>query len=192
MLSRSEQPQVTQIPYSRLNSEIRDTLKQALDGKEISSKQATSLFNAKGQDQQALLDVADKVRHNLCGDKASFVITRNINFTNVCYMVCKFCNFAKPIKHKDAEFISLEEVADRAQQAWDRGATEVCIQGGLHPQISAYPKCIFTPFHLLKFGTVHVVPRWDTKNFYKISNYVVWTQCQVQLLRFWMLKFVSN
>ncbi|RSD32900.1 5-amino-6-(D-ribitylamino)uracil--L-tyrosine 4-hydroxyphenyl transferase CofH [Vibrio pectenicida] len=137
MLSRSEQPQVTQIPYSRLNSEIRDTLKQALDGKEISSKQATSLFNAKGQDQQALLDVADKVRQNLCGDKASFVITRNINFTNVCYMGCKFCNFAKPIKHKDAEFISLEEVADRAQQAWDRGATEVCIQGGLHPQISA-------------------------------------------------------
>lgn len=136
MLSRSDQPKVTPIPYRHLNPEIRDILKLALDGKEISSQQAIRLFSAEGQDQQALLNAADQVRQNLCGDRASFVITRNINFTNVCYMGCKFCNFAKPVKHKEAEFLSLAEIADRAQQAWDRGATEVCIQGGLHPQIS--------------------------------------------------------
>ncbi|MDG3087772.1 5-amino-6-(D-ribitylamino)uracil--L-tyrosine 4-hydroxyphenyl transferase CofH [Vibrio hannami] len=137
MLSRNDNSKVTPIQFGRLNPEIRDTLKQALEGKEISAKQATTLFSAQGQDYQALLNVADQVRQNLCGDKASFVITRNINFTNVCYMGCKFCNFAKPIKHEDAEFLSLEEISNRAQEAWDRGATEVCIQGGLHPKMSA-------------------------------------------------------
>ncbi|WP_341661029.1 5-amino-6-(D-ribitylamino)uracil--L-tyrosine 4-hydroxyphenyl transferase CofH [Vibrio sp.] len=137
MLSRSDQPTATHIPFSQLSPEIRDILRRALDGKEISAKQAINLFNAQGRDQQALLDVADQVRQNLCGDRGSFVITRNINFTNVCYMGCKFCNFAKPIKHKEAELLSLDEIAERAQQAWDRGATEVCIQGGLHPQIGA-------------------------------------------------------
>src|SRR5699024_11669850 len=65
----------------------------------------------------------------------SFVITRNINFTNVCYMGCRFCNFAKHREDEQAELLSPEEVAARAKEAEDRGATEVCIQGGLHPNI---------------------------------------------------------
>lgn len=137
MLSWKEPPTSKPVSLVGLNPQVRDTLKQALDGKEISTKQAITLFAAEGKEYQALLNVADKVRQNLCGDKATFVITRNINFTNVCYMGCKFCNFAKPIKHEEAEFLSLDEIANRAQQAWDKGATEVCIQGGLHPQMSA-------------------------------------------------------
>src|SRR5699024_7960852 len=84
---------------------------------------------------QALLDTADAVRYRRVGDRATFVVTRNINFTNVCYMGCRFCNFAKKLDLAEAELLPLEEVARRAQEAWDRGATEVCIQGGLHPHI---------------------------------------------------------
>ena len=62
-------------------------------------------------------------------------INRNINFTNVCHMGCKFCNFAKRMNDKNAEWLGLEEIVFRAQEAWDRGATEVCIQGGLHPKM---------------------------------------------------------
>ncbi|CAH0529133.1 5-amino-6-(D-ribitylamino)uracil--L-tyrosine 4-hydroxyphenyl transferase CofH [Vibrio hippocampi] len=137
MMSWNDKSQHTDLKLSRLRPTIRDTLKQSLDGKAISAKQAGELFTAQGAEYQSLLNVADQVRQNLCGDTGSFVITRNINFTNVCYMGCKFCNFAKPIKDAEAEFLSLTEIADRAQQAWDRGATEVCIQGGLHPKMSA-------------------------------------------------------
>lgn len=137
MLSWKDTPANQSVSLVGLNPEIKNALKQALDGKEISTRQAISLFSAEGNEYQALLNVADQVRRNVCGEKATFVITRNINFTNVCYMGCKFCNFAKPIKHEEAEFLSLDEIANRAQQAWDKGATEVCIQGGLHPQMSA-------------------------------------------------------
>jgi len=137
MLSRTDITAEKSVSSIRLNPQIKEALKNALDGKEISTKQAISLFSAQGNDYQALLNVADKVRERVCGNNASFIITRNINFTNICYMGCKFCNYARPIKHKEAEFLSLDDVANKAQEAWDRGATEVCIQGGLHPQMGA-------------------------------------------------------
>jgi 7,8-didemethyl-8-hydroxy-5-deazariboflavin synthase CofH subunit len=83
----------------------------------------------------AVLAAADEVRHQRVGDAVSFVITRNINFTNVCYMGCRFCGFSKTKEDAGAELISLDEIAHRAEVAWQRGATEVCIQGGLHPDI---------------------------------------------------------
>ena len=115
--------------------QIADILAQAVTGEAISIDQAISLFAAEGDDYAHVLQTADQVRQIRCGRQASFVITRNINFTNVCYMGCRFCNFAKRQEEKGAELLSLREVADRAQQAWDRGASEVCVQGGLHPQI---------------------------------------------------------
>ena len=75
------------------------------------------------------------MRARVNGERVSFVINRNINFTNVCYMGCRFCGFAKRKEDENAEWLSLEEVTVRAQEAWDRGATEVCIQGGLHPSM---------------------------------------------------------
>ncbi len=125
------------IQWQHLSSHIAPILQQALDGVAISEQQAETLFSAQNHDYQALLTVADIVRQRHCPDTGSFVITRNINFTNVCYMACKFCNFSKPIKDAEAEFISIQEVVERAQEAWDKGATEVCIQGGLHPKMSA-------------------------------------------------------
>ncbi|MEO9275191.1 5-amino-6-(D-ribitylamino)uracil--L-tyrosine 4-hydroxyphenyl transferase CofH [Marinomonas sp. 5E14-1] len=116
---------------------VRDILEKSLLGEELNVEEACVLFATQGEDAQAVLNTADKVREKRVGDTGTFVITRNINFTNVCYMGCRFCNFAKEKGDKEAEFLSVEQVADRAEEAWNRGATEVCIQGGLHPDIDA-------------------------------------------------------
>ena len=115
--------------------EIRRILEKSLSGGELSRSEAVSLFNTSGIEYSALLQTADRVRQLRCGDTGSFVITRNINFTNVCYMGCSFCNFSKTRDDAEAEFISFDEIADRAEEAWQRGASEVCVQGGLHPDI---------------------------------------------------------
>ncbi|MBY4677014.1 5-amino-6-(D-ribitylamino)uracil--L-tyrosine 4-hydroxyphenyl transferase CofH [Marinobacterium arenosum] len=120
---------------SRIDAGIARILRRSLHGETLSTADACLLFETGGDEYRALLACADQVRHNRVGDSASFVITRNINFTNVCYMGCRFCNFAKSREHSEAEFLSFEEIADRAEQAWQRGATEVCVQGGLHPDI---------------------------------------------------------
>lgn len=114
---------------------LADILAQAAQGEAISVDQAITLFAAEGSDFEQVLQTADQVRQMRCGNQASFVITRNINFTNVCYMGCRFCNFAKAQEDAGAELLSFDEIANRAQQAWDRGASEVCVQGGLHPKI---------------------------------------------------------
>lgn len=117
------------------SSDIRTILERALDGHEISETDGLSLFGAEGPDLEALMATANVIRHRHCGPNVSFVVTRNINFTNVCYMGCRFCGFAKHREDEGAELLSLDEVAARAKEAEDRGATEVCIQGGLHPDI---------------------------------------------------------
>jgi FO synthase len=83
----------------------------------------------------ALCRVADDVRRSAVGDDVTYIVTRNINFTNVCYTGCRFCAFAQRRTDADAYTLSLEQVADRAQQAWDVGAVEVCMQGGIHPDL---------------------------------------------------------
>ncbi|MDK2777511.1 MAG: 5-amino-6-(D-ribitylamino)uracil--L-tyrosine 4-hydroxyphenyl transferase CofH [Pseudomonadota bacterium] len=120
---------------SQIDPQVRRILKKSLAGSELSQEEAVVLFNTSGVEYNALLQTADRVRQLRCGDTGSFVITRNINFTNVCYMGCSFCNFSKTKEDAEAEFISFTEIADRAEEAWARGATEVCVQGGLHPDI---------------------------------------------------------
>ncbi|MCA6063384.1 5-amino-6-(D-ribitylamino)uracil--L-tyrosine 4-hydroxyphenyl transferase CofH [Thalassolituus marinus] len=117
------------------SADTRRILRKSLVGQELTEEEAITLFSGDGIDYRALLATADQVRKNRCGDTGSFVITRNINFTNVCYMGCTFCNFSKEKDDAEAEFISFDEIADRAEEAWQRGATEVCVQGGLHPDI---------------------------------------------------------
>ncbi len=114
---------------------IRTILTSVIDGAELSEADAVTLFGTTGAELEALISTADYIRQKTVGNQASFVITRNINFTNVCYMGCKFCGFAKRKDESTAELLSFEQVADRAEEAWNRGATEVCIQGGLHPDI---------------------------------------------------------
>jgi FO synthase len=117
------------------SSTVRAILDQALAGKDVTREQGTVLFRAHGADLEAIVAVADQLRRQVCGDTVTFAVNRNINFTNICYMGCQFCGFAKRMEDEGAEFLSLETVVARARQAWDRGATEVCIQGGLHPKM---------------------------------------------------------
>jgi len=93
-----------------------------------------------GAEMDALADLADRVRADTVGDEVTYVVTRNINFTNVCYTGCRFCAFAQRRTDADAYTLSLEQVGERAEQAWSVGATEVCMQGGIHPDLpgSAY------------------------------------------------------
>ncbi len=115
--------------------EIRELLHGVLSGRELTRHEGETLFKASSSDLPAIVRAADIVREQRVGSKASFAIVRNINFTNVCYMGCRFCGFAKRKEDPDAVWHSMDEVAHRAQVAWDRGATEVCMQGGLHPDL---------------------------------------------------------
>ncbi|MEE8256814.1 MAG: 5-amino-6-(D-ribitylamino)uracil--L-tyrosine 4-hydroxyphenyl transferase CofH [Acidobacteriota bacterium] len=128
-------------PVEKLLGEIDPVvsriLEGALAGNEIRGEEALALFRTRGQELEALLLTADALRRATVGDHISFVVTRNINFTNICYTGCRFCAFAKRRDDPEAEFLSLDEIATRAEEAWNRGASEVCIQGGLHPDIDA-------------------------------------------------------
>lgn len=114
---------------------VRAFLEAALEEREMSREHAETLFAARGPDQAALVRTADAVRRTRVGDRVTFATVRNINFTNICNMACRFCNFGVRKNDARAELLSLDQVADRAQEAWLRGATEVCIQGGLHPDL---------------------------------------------------------
>ena len=83
----------------------------------------------------ALCRVADDLRAEIVGDDVTYVINRNLNFTNVCYVGCRFCAFAQREQDAESYTLTLDEVADRVEEAWDWGATEVCMQGGIHPDL---------------------------------------------------------
>jgi FO synthase len=121
---------------SRLSGDVREALSVAADDpRRLTDDQALALFHADGPALDALCSVADAVRRSVVGDTVTYCVTRNINFTNVCYTGCRFCAFAQRRTDADAYTLSLEQVADRAAQAWDVGATEVCMQGGIHPDL---------------------------------------------------------
>jgi FO synthase len=118
---------------------VSQILTKALFGNEISEDDGTVLFNCRDNDKvtdrAAIFSVADILRQRSKGDYVTFVVNRNINFTNICYMGCRFCGFAKRKEDPGSEWLEPSQVVERAQQAWDRGGTEVCIQGGLHPKM---------------------------------------------------------
>jgi FO synthase len=120
---------------ARLESEIRSALRKAAAHRAISNEEALALFRAEGDALDALCRVADDLRAEAVGDDVTYVVNRNINFTNVCYVGCRFCAFAQREVDEESYTLTLAEVADRAQEAWDRGATEVCMQGGIHPDL---------------------------------------------------------
>jgi FO synthase len=120
---------------ARLDAEIRRALRKAERHRSISDAEALALFQAEGADLDALRAVADGLRQEVVGDVVTYVINRNINFTNVCYVGCRFCAFAQREVDPEAYTLTLEEVADRAEEAWAEGASEVCMQGGIHPDL---------------------------------------------------------
>jgi FO synthase len=99
-----------------------------------------ALFNADGSALDELVRIADDLRRQVNGDDITYVVNRNINFSNVCYVGCRFCAFAQREKDADAYRLSVDQVADRAEQAWADGASEVCMQGGIDPKmpVTAY------------------------------------------------------
>jgi FO synthase len=119
---------------------VRPSLGSALDraaaGAELSEQEVALLFTARGVEAERLYAVADELRREAVGDVVTFVVNRNINYTNTCYYRCGFCAFSKgpaSLNLRGAPYLlTPEEVAERAREAWDRGATEVCMQGGIH------------------------------------------------------------
>jgi FO synthase len=124
------------IPRSRLASDVASALRRAeADPAALTDAEALALLDCGGAELAALAALADDVRRDTVGDPVTYVVTRNINFTNVCYTGCRFCAFAQRRTDADAYTLSLEQVGDRAAQAWAAGATEVCMQGGIHPDL---------------------------------------------------------
>jgi FO synthase len=120
----------------RMRADVAAALRAAeRDPAGITDAQALALLGADGPELEALAALADSVRRDAAGDDITYVVTRNINFTNVCYTGCRFCAFAQRRTDADAYTLSLEQIGDRAAEAWQAGATEVCMQGGIHPDL---------------------------------------------------------
>ena len=122
-------------PWGQFSASQKTSLEDALNGRDLSRAQALELATLTQPQIWALALVADALRREQSGDDVSYVVNRNINFTNVCYVGCRFCAFAQRRTDADAYSLSLDEVADRAEEAWDLGATEVCMQGGIDPEL---------------------------------------------------------
>src|ERR1700734_2281588 len=120
----------------RLRPDVAAALRSAeRDPAGITDAEALALLDADGPELAALAALADGLRRDTAGDDVTYVVTRNINFTNVCYTGCRFCAFAQRRTDADAYTLSLQQIGDRAVEAWQAGATEVCMQGGIHPDL---------------------------------------------------------
>ncbi|MFG1816076.1 bifunctional FO biosynthesis protein CofGH [Kribbella sp. NPDC049174] len=120
----------------RIEAETKAALAAAeRDPAGLSDAQALTLMTATGPALDALASLADDLRKATVGDDVTYVVNRNINFTNVCYTGCRFCAFAQRRTDADAYSLSMDEVGQRAEEAWVIGATEVCMQGGIHPDL---------------------------------------------------------
>jgi len=116
------------------SADVRGALERALEGRELSVDDAAPLTAATGDDLGALCGVADELRARHVGEGATYVVNRNINFTNVCVKSCRFCAFSRGLRSEEGYFLDTEEVVRRALQARAYGATEVCLQAGLVPR----------------------------------------------------------
>lgn len=121
----------------RRSSPVYRLAMRAAEGQALQDREIVQLFEARGADMQMLCTAADELRAAVTGDEVSYIITRNINYTNICGFKCGFCAFSKgrgPRELREAAYnLPLEEIQDRTRDAWQRGAVEVCLQGGIHP-----------------------------------------------------------
>jgi len=124
--------------FKNLDPIISETLDRALSDKDVSVEQGTELLDANGTEMNMILRVADELRRRTVGQNATYVINRNINFTNVCIKRCGFCAFSRDFRQEEGYFLPMEEIIRRAKEAWGLGATEICIQAGLPPKMDGY------------------------------------------------------
>ena len=116
-------------------SGVARPLDRALSGGDVTAEEAETLLGASGRDLVALTAAADALRREVAGDLVTYVVNRNINFTNVCIKGCGFCAFSRDFREEEGYFLPEEEIIRRAREAWDLGATEVCVQAGLPPKM---------------------------------------------------------
>jgi len=125
------------IPIEKVSAEVQRIVRACENQQELTISEVSRLFESRGADFAYVAQSADKLRQQCNGDTVSYVVNRNINYTNVCYFKCQFCAFSKGKLSEDLRGrpydISAEEIVRRTIEAWDRGATEVCMQGGIHP-----------------------------------------------------------
>lgn len=118
----------------RMTPEVRSSLERVLEtqnGGNLSLEESYALAHADGADLLGLLVAANTLRAELAGNIVTYIVNRNINFTNICFVGCKFCAFSRGPREHDTYFLTLEQMAEKTVEAWQLGATEVCIQGGL-------------------------------------------------------------
>jgi FO synthase len=145
--------------------EVAAILERSLAGDELSTDDGLLLLTASGDDLQALIRTADHVRATDVGDEVTYVVNRNINFTNVCFVGCQFCAFARHRKDIDARTDDMETVLTKVADAVDRGATEVCMQGGINPEMDAFIyrdtllaiKARFPQIHIHAFSPMEIM-----------------------------------
>ncbi len=165
-----------------VSNDVRSLLEEALRGEELTTGDAERLLTVEGLDFHALIAAADLARKRDCGDDVSYVVCRNINFTNICYVGCSFCGFAR---HKDdpidAYDRSHEEILEKCQNAIERGATEVCIQGGIHPNkthehyrdILLAIKAVYPDLHIHAYSPEEI-DFGHKKSGMKLEEYLQW------------------
>jgi FO synthase len=121
----------------RAERAIEQIVSRAVTGHRLDEAEIVRLFAARDADYEHVITAADALRQSVSGDVVRYVVNRNINYTNICYFKCRFCAFSKGKTHEELRGapydLALDEVVRRSREAWDRGATEVCLQGGIHP-----------------------------------------------------------
>lgn len=122
----------------KIDPAVARVLEHALAGNELGFDEGLLLARTHGHELEALILAADRVRRDRVGDVITYVVNRNINFTNVCFVGCRFCAFSRAPREKDAYFHSFEEIQRRSLEAWELGAREVCVQGGLPRDLDPY------------------------------------------------------
>lgn len=124
-------------PERKVSVDVREIVARARAGEELTEAQIVRLYQSRGDDFRFVANQADELRKQVSGDTVSYVVTRNINYTNICYYKCQFCAFSKGKLSENLRGrpydLSDEELSRRVSEAWARGATEVCMQGGIHP-----------------------------------------------------------
>jgi len=145
--------------------QFRALLERALAGQELSIDEGVRCLEAQGDELRALIAVADAIRKADVGDDVTYVVNRNINFTNVCFVGCRFCAFKRQRWEADAYNVGVDEVLARVQEAVDRGATEICMQGGINPDMPPFTyrdiliaiKAAFPRIHMHAFSPMEIM-----------------------------------
>ncbi len=153
---------------SSITPDLRFIIEKALAAEALTETEVTRLFQARGDEFAAVCAAANELRQRVNGDVVSYVVNRNINYTNICYFRCQFCAFSKGKLSENLRGtpydLGLDEIVRRAQEAWDRGGTEVCMQGGIHPQYTGETyiqicraiKAVLPEMHIHAFSPLEV------------------------------------